>query len=85
MHDDGSVQLARYDFLLMFYSDLRSMWNHCRVINTVKIVYRRQQQEKQRREVSTERATYFVSLTARDAATYTLAVATARSCGGWVT
>jgi len=25
--------LARYDFLLVFYSDLRSRWNHSRVIS----------------------------------------------------
>ena len=29
----GCVCLARYDFLLVFHSDLRSRWNRCRVIS----------------------------------------------------
>jgi len=32
-HVDGCVLLARYDFLLVFYSDLGSMLNRCRVIS----------------------------------------------------
>ena len=30
-HADGCVLLARYDFLLVFQSDVRSSWNRCRV------------------------------------------------------
>ena len=30
-HADGTKRLARYDFPLVFYSDLRSWWNCCRV------------------------------------------------------
>jgi len=30
-HSAGCISLARYDFLLVFYSDLSSRWNRCRV------------------------------------------------------
>ena len=32
-HACGSNWLASYDFLLVFSSDLRSMWNHCQAIS----------------------------------------------------
>ena len=32
-HADGNNQLARYDFLLIFYSNFRSRWNYCQVIS----------------------------------------------------
>jgi len=32
-HADGCVLLARYDFLLVFYSDLGSMLIRCQVIS----------------------------------------------------
>jgi len=29
LHADGTNQLTKYDFLLVFCNDLRSRWNHC--------------------------------------------------------
>jgi len=31
-HADGGKRLARHDFLLVLYSDLRCRWNSCRVM-----------------------------------------------------
>jgi len=35
---DGSVWLAKYDFLLVFYSDLRCRWNYCRTVSRSVII-----------------------------------------------
>jgi len=46
-HADVTDRLAKYNFLFIFSSDLKPMWNHCRVISHESQQHRNPQQEEE--------------------------------------